>query len=188
MPATWCGIARSWTTSIKICSASTSYWQGGAKPGDIDWVMMQVPNGTDWLEYMLYLPADPSRAALGSADHFSPGVVSVADLQKRLEQRGWTPRPGTNPQVIGVDGKLQLDLTRPRRHPGGIHGVQGSPEALLQPGHRNPARAVQDVVTAFQGLAVVGSTNVFTTPTNPSVSSSCGTCHSSSVRSLCNAQ
>ncbi len=89
------------------------YWEGGAKPGDIDWVMMQVPNGTDWLEYMLYLPADPSRAALGSADHFSPGVVSVSDLQRRLEQRGWTPRPGTNPQVIGVDGKLQLDLTDP---------------------------------------------------------------------------
>ncbi len=89
------------------------YWQGGAKEGDVDWVMMQVPNGTDWIEYMLYLPANPTRAQLGSADHIAPGVVSVADLQRRLEQRGWTPPGGRNPQVLGVDGKLQLDLTDP---------------------------------------------------------------------------
>jgi catechol 2,3-dioxygenase-like lactoylglutathione lyase family enzyme len=89
------------------------YWQGGAKEGDIDWVMMQVPNGTDWIEYMLYLPDRPSRAQLGSADHFAPGVVSVAQLQRQLEQRGWKPPPDKNPQVLGVDGKLQLDLTEP---------------------------------------------------------------------------
>jgi catechol 2,3-dioxygenase-like lactoylglutathione lyase family enzyme len=89
------------------------YWQGGAKAGDVDWVMMQVPNGTDWIEYMLYLPASPTRAQLGSADHIAPGVVSVAELQKRLEQRGWEPPAGKNPQVLGVDGKLQLDLTDP---------------------------------------------------------------------------
>jgi catechol 2,3-dioxygenase-like lactoylglutathione lyase family enzyme len=89
------------------------YWQGGAKQGDIDWVMMQVPNGTDWIEYMLYLPASPSRAQLGRANHLAPGVVSVAELQTRLEQRGWKPAAGKNPQVLGVDGKLQLDLTDP---------------------------------------------------------------------------
>jgi catechol 2,3-dioxygenase-like lactoylglutathione lyase family enzyme len=89
------------------------YWQGGAKEGDIDWVMMQVPDGTDWVEYMLYLPERPSREQLGSADHFAPGVVSVAQLQQQLEQRGWKPAQGKNPQVLGVDGKLQLDLTDP---------------------------------------------------------------------------
>ncbi len=89
------------------------YWQGGFKEGDIDWVMMQVPDGTDWVEYMLYLPAVPSRAQLGSANHFAPGVVSVAELQSRLEQRGWKPASGKDPKVLGVDGKLQLDLTDP---------------------------------------------------------------------------
>ena len=90
------------------------YWQGGAKEGGhIDWVMMQVPDGTDWIEYMLYLPNPPSREALGSANHIAPGVVSVADLQHRLEQRGWVAPAGKNPQVLGVDGKLQLDLHDP---------------------------------------------------------------------------
>jgi catechol 2,3-dioxygenase-like lactoylglutathione lyase family enzyme len=89
------------------------YWQGGFREGDIDWVMMQVPNGTDWIEYMLYLPAEPSRAQLGSANHFAPGIVSVALLQNKLEKRGWMPPRNGNPQVLGVDGKLQLDLIDP---------------------------------------------------------------------------
>lgn len=89
------------------------YWQGGFRAGDVDWVMMQVPNGSDWIEYMLYLPAEPSRAQLGSANHFSPGVVSVAELQKRLETRGWKRPSDRNAQILGVDGKLQLDLVDP---------------------------------------------------------------------------
>lgn len=89
------------------------YWQGGAKAGDVDWVMMQVPDGTDWIEYMLNLPANPSRAQLASADHIAPGVVSIAALQQQLEQRGWQPTAGKDPQVLGVDGKLQLDLHDP---------------------------------------------------------------------------
>ena len=90
------------------------YWQGGAKDGGhIDWVMMQVPDGTDWIEYMLYLPNPPSREALGSANHIAPGVVSVAGLQHRLEQRGWVAPAGKDPKVLGVDGKLQLDLHDP---------------------------------------------------------------------------
>lgn len=89
------------------------YWQGGAKPGDVDWVMMQAPEGSDWIEYMLNLPAHPSRAQLGGANHIAPGVVSVAALQKRLQERGWKAPGDRNPQVLGVDGKLQLDLTDP---------------------------------------------------------------------------
>jgi catechol 2,3-dioxygenase-like lactoylglutathione lyase family enzyme len=89
------------------------YWQGWAKPGSVDWVMMQVPDGSDWIEYMLYLPAQPSREALGSADHIAPGVDSVPDLQKRLEQRGWVAPSGSDPKILGVDGKYQLDLHDP---------------------------------------------------------------------------
>jgi catechol 2,3-dioxygenase-like lactoylglutathione lyase family enzyme len=89
------------------------YWQGGAKPGNVDWVMMQVPDGTDWIEYMLNLPAQPTPAQLGSANHIAPGVLHVADLQRQLEQRGWQAPGGRDPKVLGVDGKLQLDLHDP---------------------------------------------------------------------------
>ena len=89
------------------------YWEGGAKPGQTDWVMMQVPDGTDWLEYMLRLPLHPSRAQLASANHFSPGVVTMASLQKKLKQNGWTPGPKQQPPLLGVDGKWQYDLADP---------------------------------------------------------------------------
>ena len=88
------------------------YWQGGSGPGRTDWVMMQVPEGTDWLEYMLNLPNPPSRAQLGSANHFSPGVVSMAEVQQKLKQNGWAPAPNEKP-LLGVDAKWQLDLHDP---------------------------------------------------------------------------
>jgi catechol 2,3-dioxygenase-like lactoylglutathione lyase family enzyme len=89
------------------------YWQGGNPDTRIDWVMMQVPNGTDWIEYMLYLPPHPTLAQLGSANHLAPGVTSVAELQTKLESRGWKAPAAKNPQVLGVDGKMQLDLSDP---------------------------------------------------------------------------
>lgn len=89
------------------------YWQGGNPDTRTDWVMMQVPNGTDWIEYMLNLPAEPTLSQLGSADHLAPGVVSVARLQAKLEAKGWQPETGKDPKVLGVDGKMQLDLHDP---------------------------------------------------------------------------
>jgi catechol 2,3-dioxygenase-like lactoylglutathione lyase family enzyme len=89
------------------------YWQGGNPPERVNWVMMQVPDGTDWVEYMLTLPADPSRGQLGTADHLSPGVVSVAELQQKLEERGWKFAAGKDPKTLGVDGKLQIGLRDP---------------------------------------------------------------------------
>ena len=89
------------------------YWEGGAKPGQTDWVMMQVPDGTDWLEYMLRLPVHPSRGQLASANHFSPGVVTIAELQKKLQQNGWVPNAKQSPPLLGVDGKWQYDLADP---------------------------------------------------------------------------
>jgi hypothetical protein len=62
---------------------------------------------------MLLLPAHPSPQDLGSANHLAPGVVSVAELQRALEARGWKAPPNGNPQVLGVDGKMQLDLHDP---------------------------------------------------------------------------
>jgi catechol 2,3-dioxygenase-like lactoylglutathione lyase family enzyme len=88
------------------------YWEGGSGPGHTDWVMMQVPEGTDWLEYMLYLPTNPSRRELNGAIHFSPGVVSIADLQKGLKQNGWVSTANEQP-LLGVDAKWQFDLADP---------------------------------------------------------------------------
>lgn len=87
-------------------------WAGGSGPGHTDWVMMQVGEGQDWLEYMLYLTPAATREQLGGAYHFSPGVVSVTELAQKLKKRGWKDAETIKP-LLGVDAKWQLDLRDP---------------------------------------------------------------------------
>src|SRR5437867_13363174 len=51
-------------------------WHGGMKDTETDWVDMRVPEGTDWLEHMLYVH-DPDPQELGGIHLFALGVPSV---------------------------------------------------------------------------------------------------------------
>lgn len=95
------------------------YWQGGMQAGKTDWVSQQVPNGHDWLEYMLTsgpsgsgIPAGISQKQLGVLNHFSLGVVnmekSVTTLDAEDRLGGEPPRP-----QIGRDGKWQFNMYDP---------------------------------------------------------------------------
>ena len=68
------------------------YWKGGFKdvpPGtpqkdsDIDWFAIQVPDGSDWVEFMLNIPANADHQELGVQNHFCLGVPN---MQKALDQ------------------------------------------------------------------------------------------------------
>lgn len=83
-------------------------WYGGMKDGETDWVDMRVPNGSNWLEYMLNV-RDFSRHTLGVNHHLALGVPSVAEAAKTVSSRGYSP---VKPQ-IGRDGKWQLNLYDP---------------------------------------------------------------------------
>lgn len=86
------------------------YWQGGMKDGETSWVSMQVPDGTDWIEYMLNIPADADKHLLGVMNHIAIGVPSVAAVAKELEANGMKL---TEQPKIGRDGKWQLNLYDP---------------------------------------------------------------------------
>jgi catechol 2,3-dioxygenase-like lactoylglutathione lyase family enzyme len=88
------------------------YWYGGMQPGRVDWCAMQVPDGTDWLEYMLNVPDQPDRHEMGVMNHISLGVVNMQQTSAKLETRGWQPDGGEHPQM-GKDGKWQLNLYDP---------------------------------------------------------------------------
>ncbi len=83
-------------------------WHGGMKDDRTDWVDMRVPDGTDWLEYMLNVH-NPSPRTLGVMHHLALGVPSVAAGYKTLTDRGMHLE---HPQ-IGRDGKWQLNLYDP---------------------------------------------------------------------------
>jgi catechol 2,3-dioxygenase-like lactoylglutathione lyase family enzyme len=89
------------------------YWQGGMKDGETDWVDMQVPDGTQWLEYMLVRGTErPSPKVLGVLNHIALGVPEMSDAAQLLKTRGWKPTD-TEKQQIGRDGKWQLNLYDP---------------------------------------------------------------------------
>ena len=84
------------------------YWSGGMREGVVDWASLQVPDGTDWIEYMLNQPAHPTRQQIGGADHFSLGVVHMDTVVAELQKRGFPPG-GQEAKQMGRDGKYQLN-------------------------------------------------------------------------------
>jgi catechol 2,3-dioxygenase-like lactoylglutathione lyase family enzyme len=88
------------------------YWSGGMKEGETNWVAMQVPDGTDWVEYMLNVPDNADKHTLGVMNHISLGVVSVKAAKEQLEKAGVALGAEEQPK-IGRDGKWQLNLYDP---------------------------------------------------------------------------
>jgi hypothetical protein len=82
------------------------------QPDHTDWVAMQVPDGTDWLEYMLNVDAKPSLQLTGVMNHISLGVRDIKQAQAKLEAHGWKEHGDEHPQM-GRDGKWQLNIYDP---------------------------------------------------------------------------
>lgn len=86
------------------------YWHGGMKDGTDDWLDLQVPDGTDWIEFMLNVPGDAGHHTLGVMNHIALGVPDVHSVQKLLLKEGVRL---TEEPKIGRDGKWQLNLYDP---------------------------------------------------------------------------
>jgi len=88
------------------------YWYGGMHPERTDWVALQVPDGSDWLEYMLNIKPDADLRTVGVMNHISLGVKDMNAAQMKIESHGWKPS-ATEHSQIGRDGKLQLNVFDP---------------------------------------------------------------------------
>src|SRR5947209_5380996 len=62
-------------------------WHGGMRDDRTDWVDMRVPEGTDWVEYMLNVN-NPSPKTLGVMHHLALGVPSVEAGYRTVLERG----------------------------------------------------------------------------------------------------
>lgn len=95
------------------------YWYGGMQDTKIDWVSQQVPDGHDWLEYMVAggpgtgIPAGMSQQTLGVLDHFSIGEVSVPETYKVLASANRLDCKHDSGPKIGKDGKYQFNMYDP---------------------------------------------------------------------------
>jgi catechol 2,3-dioxygenase-like lactoylglutathione lyase family enzyme len=104
------------------------YWHGGMHGDRTDWVSQQVPDGHDWLEYMLSVGtnAAPShddlaqfastvpnaQNQLGVLNHFSLGVVNMEKSVTTLSSEDRLGGTDDRPQM-GKDGKWQFNLFDP---------------------------------------------------------------------------
>jgi catechol 2,3-dioxygenase-like lactoylglutathione lyase family enzyme len=95
------------------------YWYGGMKDDKVEWISEQVPDGHDWMEYMmryepgLGIPADMSEAVAGILNHFSIGVISIPETVKKLTVENRITGKADKAGKIGRDGKYQLNLYDP---------------------------------------------------------------------------
>ncbi len=86
------------------------YWHGGFKDDETNWYMVQVPDGDNWLEYMLMIPETADHRELGIQNHFSLGVRDIQATANELEAKG-VKLPGK--PILGRDGKWQLTVLDP---------------------------------------------------------------------------
>ena len=86
------------------------YWQGGFKDDGLDWYELQVPDGDNWIEYMLNIPSTADHKALGAQNHFSFGVREIQAAAEQLRKNGADKIAGPG---IGRDGKRGLNVYDP---------------------------------------------------------------------------
>ena len=95
------------------------YWYGGMTDTKAAWISQQVPNGSDWLEYMQVdpphgqgIPAGMKKSDVGVLDHFSLGVHNI-EAAYSLLWNGDRLEGQDNLPKIGRDAKWQLNLIDP---------------------------------------------------------------------------
>jgi catechol 2,3-dioxygenase-like lactoylglutathione lyase family enzyme len=86
------------------------YWHGGMKDDQTDWVSLQVPDGTDWVEFMVNVPENADQRLRGIMNHIALGVPDIQAAREQLVKNGvhLTEEP-----KLGRDGKWQLNLYDP---------------------------------------------------------------------------
>jgi len=95
------------------------YWYGGMTDTRASWISQQVPDSTDWLEYMVVdplhgrgIPPGMKKADVGVLDHFSLGVRNIEAAYSMLWRANRLEGQDNVPK-IGRDAKWQLNLIDP---------------------------------------------------------------------------
>lgn len=94
------------------------YWFGAMRPDNLDWISQQVPDGHDWLEYMLVgdgstVPLTKvDQRQLGVLNHFSIGVRNMEEAVTTLYKEDRLSPKHDGPSM-GKDGKWQANLYDP---------------------------------------------------------------------------
>jgi lactoylglutathione lyase len=102
----------------------TETWRGSRLGTELSWVNLRVPDGQDYLEYMLYGELPPPGVR-GSQHHVCLEVSDLEDAKARLlERRHAASYTGPLEIRVGTNRKRQLNLSDP----------DGTRVELMEPG------------------------------------------------------
>ena len=91
----------------------TETWRGSGNGKVLSWVNMKVPDGNDWVEFMLY-SQPPSLAKLGVNHHFCLVVPDVAQAARTLSARPLPAGAQLSTEILtGTDHKRQIHAFDP---------------------------------------------------------------------------
>jgi lactoylglutathione lyase len=89
------------------------FWRGSSNGVELSWVNMRVPDGDDYVEFMLYT-GTPSAQERGTKNHLSLEVPSVDKAIQDLEKRPARKLYGREIKAqIGKNRKRQANLFDP---------------------------------------------------------------------------
>ena len=81
-------------------------WKGGRTDTHFDWISLLVPDGHDWVEYMV-TEAQPTPKELGVLHHYCLGTLDIQKAYNTVVERGYNP---PKPPNIARDGRWLLQL------------------------------------------------------------------------------
>jgi len=91
----------------------TETWRGGGDPKVLSWINMKVPNGDDYVEFMLY-GTMPDWNTWGGRNHVSLVVPNIAKSVEVLEARPAFKEYGKPLKIAtGVNQKRQVNMFDP---------------------------------------------------------------------------
>jgi catechol 2,3-dioxygenase-like lactoylglutathione lyase family enzyme len=90
------------------------YWYGGRTDAALDYVSLQVPDGTDWVEYMLRSTPQADARQLGSDNHLSLGVAHIDEAMTAAKLACKDPACRMDAAThVGRNGATQFNLYDP---------------------------------------------------------------------------
>lgn len=105
----------------------TETWRGGGNPKVLSWVNMRVPDGKDYVEFMLYSKL-PEPDARGTKNHIS---LTVPDAQKALDELKRRAAQGLYMAPEGKELAIQIGVNRKRQI--NLYDPDGTRVELMEP-------------------------------------------------------
>ncbi len=91
----------------------TETWRGSSDGKELSWINMKVPDGTDYVELMLY-HGEPDPKGFGTKNHLSLVVPDIEKAVAELKARPAFAGYGKDATIkTGVNGKRQVNLYDP---------------------------------------------------------------------------